>query len=238
MPAHLRPSTARPDPHRLTTPSILALHDLTADRKCRTCRKWARSAGRVSIPFGPSEACGRANATRGDQPAYVHIHASTPRPHAGRGGGSARYLGMEHFSQRHEPLMADLVADMTRQPSATTKEVWQLGFIPPAHLRLPWYDYTTAEESTTESRAAAHPSIPPPLYHSSLTINDEVRRPGHPVSRQAAHTVRPSRAVCRPLRSFANRDPQHNDGSATRGSTPSMRRTDPRGVMSAILRRI
>jgi hypothetical protein len=87
---------------------------------------------------------------------------------------------MEHFSHRHEPLMADLVADMTRQPSATTKEVWQLGFIPPAHLRLPWYDYGTAEESTTESRAAAHPSIPPPLYHSSLTINDEAPYVGVP----------------------------------------------------------
>ena len=138
------------------------------------------------------------------------------------------YLDMEHFSARHEPLMADLVADMTRQPSATTKEVWQLGFIPPAHLRLPWYDYGTAEESTTESRAAAHPSTPPPLYHSSLTINDEVRRP---VSRSAAHEsahLLPFGGLAPAVLPAATHS--FPCGSATRGSTPSVPRTDPRGV--------
>jgi hypothetical protein len=118
--------------------------------------------------------------------------------------------------------MADLVADMTRQPSATTKEVWQLGFIPPAHLRLPWYDYGTAEESTTESRAAAHPSIPPPLYHSSLTINDEVRRPGRSVSRPAAHLVRP---LSLPVRSLHARLPTvtHNTSMGPRRDVPLLR---------------
>ena len=137
------------------------------------------------------------------------------------------YLDMEHFSARHEPLMADLVADMTRQPSATTKEVWQLGFIPPAHLRLPWYDYGTAEESTTESRAAAHPSTPPPLYHSSLTINDEVRRPVSRSAHESAHLL-PFGGLAPAV--FPAATHSVPCGSATRGSTPSVPRTDPRGV--------
>jgi hypothetical protein len=89
---------------------------------------------------------------------------------------------MEHRGHERSgalaPLLQDLVADMTRQPSQNLKETWQLkGYIPPKHLRLPCYSYADAEESTTESRAAAHPSTPPSLYHSSLTINDEVRHP-------------------------------------------------------------
>jgi hypothetical protein len=48
---------------------------------------------------------------------------------------------------RYDPLMSELLQEMTRQPTAHELRPWHLSYIPPRHLRLPGFAYGDIDES-------------------------------------------------------------------------------------------